>query len=437
MKILRQKISREQGNVLIMTLTFGVILLVASAGYLVLVGTQKTVVTRSQTWNAALALAEAGVEEAMAQINASPGDFSANNWGASGTNYGPITRGLNGGSYSVLISGSSTPIIYSTGYTTVPVTGTLIARKVRVTTGQMQSVFNVAFAAVNNIQFNGNGVVTDSWNSHDPNKSTNGQYDSSKTGTNGNVASVQGLVNIGNHTINGSLYLGPTAVYAGGGTITGNIYNNYNVNFTDVTLPAGAGGWAIAAPVSTTTYTTNISSSHGVTTTNITSTSSAPTYDFTTPGNYILTSDAYPIVVEAGVTVTLNVTSTTFNPSNLEIHGGTSNSGTAVLYFNGPSSATIAGNTAIDASNRPENLWYYGLSSLTSITFSGNSTFVGVIYAPEASLTLNGGGNNIGLIGSSITKSATMNGHYDFHYDESLATNGISRGFIATSWQEL
>jgi hypothetical protein len=30
-----------------------------------------------------------------------------------------------------------------------------------------------------------------------------------------------------------------------------------------------------------------------------------------------------------------------------------------------------------------------------------------------------------------------LNGHYDFHYDESLATNGPTRGFIATSWQEL
>jgi len=55
----------------------------------------------------------------------------------------------------------------------------------------------------------------------------------------------------------------------------------------------------------------------------------------------------------------------------------------------------------------------------------------------EADLTLNGGGNNNGLIGSSITKTITMNGHYDFHFDQSLLTAGPNRGFITTSWQEM
>jgi len=52
------------------TLTLGVILTLACISYLLLVGNQKSTVTRSQTWNAALTMAEAGVEEAMAQINA-------------------------------------------------------------------------------------------------------------------------------------------------------------------------------------------------------------------------------------------------------------------------------------------------------------------------------------------------------------------------------
>ena len=434
MKIRSKKQAQQRGSVLIVTLTLGVVLLVIAASYLVLVGTQKTVVIRSQTWNAALTMAEAGVEEAMAQISASPSNFSTNGWGQSGSIYGPMTRTLAGGSYSVIISNSLVPVIYSTGYTTVPITGDNIFRAVRVATAQQQSVFNVSLGAINNISFNGNGVATDSFNSHDPNKSTNGQYDSTKTSTNGNVASVQGLVDIGNHTILGNLYLGPNATYDNSGTVSGTVYNDYNVNYPDVTLPTGASGWAIATPTTTTLYTTNISKK-GVAI--ITSTSSPLTYDFTTSGNYTLTSDAFPIVVEAGVSVTLNVTSTSFSPTSLQIHGGTANSGTAVLYMNGPTSISMAGNSAVDASNRPENLWYYGLSTLTSVTFSGTSTFVGVIYAPDATLTLNGGGNNLGVIGSTITKSINMNGHYDFHYDESLATNGLSRGFIATSWQEL
>ncbi len=412
MKIIHPYQKHEQGTVLLVTLTLGVILLIAAVSYLKLVGTQKTVITRSQTWNAALTMAEAGVEEAMAQINASPTNFSANSWTKSGINYGPVTRSLIGGSYSVSISGDTAPVIYATGYATVPITGDKIARAVSVTTAQPQSVFNVAFAAaVNNIRFNGNGIATDSWNSHTTNYSTNGHYDPNKTRKNGNVASVQGLVDIGNHTIQGNLYLGPTASYAGGGTITGTLYNDFNVKFDAVQLPAGAPGWNIA------------------TTTN-------GNYDFKVSGNYTINQNQ-PIIVEAGVTVTLNVRSTTFDPSSLKIYGGAANSGTAIFYFNGPTSATIHGNEDVNPSGRPENLYYYGLGSLTSLTFGGNSDFVGVIYAPNATLTLNGGGNNIGLIGSAVVNSITMNGHYNFHYDESLANIGVSRGFIATSWQEL
>lgn len=403
------------------TLTLGVILTLACISYLLLVGNQKTTVTRSQTWNAALTMAEAGIEEAMAQINASPGDFSANGWG---NNFGPVTRTLIGGSYSVQIVGYTNPIIYSTGYATLPITSEVISRSVRVDTGQLQSVFNVAFAAVYNIDFNGNGVASDSYNSHDNTKSNNGLYDPSKASTNGNVASVSGLVDIGGHTINGSLYLGPTATYNGGGIINGTIYRDFNVSFDTVTLPAGANNWPIATPTIVTTILKG-------------KTNTTATYNLTNSGNYIVPNGAYPIIVGSGATVTLNITATTFNPSSLQIQGGINNSGTAKIYFNGPDSATIHGNDAIDASLRPENLQYFGLASLEQITFDGNSTFVGVIYAPQATFTLNGGGNNIGFIGSSVTKSMRMNGRYNFHYDESLAGVSISRGYIATAWQEI
>ena len=89
--------------------------------------------------------------------------------------------------------------------------------------------------------------------------------------------------------------------------------------------------------------------------------------------------------------------------------------------------------------NRPENFVYFGMTNVASITLSGNSTFVGAVYAPEATLTLNGGGNANNLEGSAIVNSVTLNGHYDFHYDVSLAkwVFGPARGYIPLSWQEL
>ena len=62
-------------------------------------GDQNALVARSQVWNSAMGLAEAGVEEALAQLN--PGapapvvDRAANGWGGpSGGVYGPVTRTL-------------------------------------------------------------------------------------------------------------------------------------------------------------------------------------------------------------------------------------------------------------------------------------------------------------------------------------------------------
>jgi hypothetical protein len=412
MKIQCKKPSRKQGSALVITLILGVILLVTLGSYLILISSQKGLMTRSQGWNAALTMAEAGVEEALAQMNASPNDFSANSWNASGGVYGPMAHNLIGGNYSVAIVGAATPTVYSTGYVTVPISGDKISRQVKVTALKL-GLFNVALAAKHSINFNGNGINTDSWNSHDPNLSTGGQYNPSKTSTNGSVASIDGLVNIGNHTIDGNLYLGPTATFANSDNqVLGTIFKDSNMEFPDVVVPAAS--W-LSAPVA--------------------SASGTQTHTFTTSGNYTVI-DNLPIIINTGVTVTLDVTTSGSFSSSVQILGGTTNSGTAYIYLNGPNSVSIAGNAG-NSSNRPENLYYYGSPTLTDITYSGNSTFAGVIYAPEANLTLNGGGDNINLIGSSITGTVTMNGHYNFHYDESLATNGPSRGFVINSWQEL
>ena len=61
-----------------------------------------------------------------------------------------------------------------------------------------------------------------------------------------------------------------------------------------------------------------------------------------------------------------------------------------------------------------------------------------MIYAPNAAFTLNGGGNNaIDFVGASVSSTVTMNGHFNFHYDEALGRIGARRGYIITGWGEL
>jgi hypothetical protein len=254
-----------------------------------------------------------------------------------------------------------------------------------------------ALAAVTNITANGNGVLADSFNSGNTNFSTNGQYDPAKASTNGNVASVQGLVNLGNHEVEGDLYLGPTAGYAGSsGAISGTINANGNIQFPDVVLP---NVFWIPAP----------------------GTSSA--HDFTANGYYTV-SDSGAMTIEPGVVAVLQLSSPVFNPSTVNILGGMTNSGTVIIYQTS-GSWSLTGNSPAGAVNgQPKNYIYLGLSGVTNINLSNLSNFVGVIYAPEAALTLNGSGS---VIGSCITGSVMQYSHYSVHFDEDLLTSGPFR----------
>jgi hypothetical protein len=267
--------------------------------------------------------------------------------------------------------------------------------------------FSYVLAAGTNINMNGNNLVTDSYDSSDTNLSTNGQYDLLKASTNGNVASVGGIVNFGGGTINGSLYLGPLATYGGSTTnVTGTIYSNYNLQFPDVVLP------------------TTDANSNAIAWMNAPGSSSG--HDFTTSGYYWVNNSGN-ITVEPGVAVTLRVTATNYNPL-ITIKGGITNSGNLAIYHNPPSpggSATLSGNsTGGPIGNRPANFIYFGMQNVSSVTLAGVADFVGAIYAPEASLQLNGGGNIVNVSGSIVAGRVTGNGRYFLHFDESLLTAG-------------
>src|SRR5215472_15579437 len=99
MKLYLTRRHSERGTVLMVTIFMASLFGMFLYYYLNLIHCQHNLVARSQAWNASLAVAEAGVEEALAQLN--PGvtmqavDRSANGWGGPNAgNYGPIVRGL-------------------------------------------------------------------------------------------------------------------------------------------------------------------------------------------------------------------------------------------------------------------------------------------------------------------------------------------------------
>jgi hypothetical protein len=396
--------------------------------YLTLVGAQARSVGRSQDWNRTLAISEAGVEEALAQLN--PGvddanvDMTANGWGTpSGGFYGPKSRTLSNDTYTVLYTTNIPPIIYSTGQ--VSSSSSTLTRVVEVHTAKTY-LFTVAMATRLNIDMKGNGIQTDSFDSSNTNLSSNGVYTSSKTSTNGDVASIGGEINVGVSSVNGDVYLGPAASdsVSKNGTISGSIYHDFNADFPDVILPIPVSSFVSVSPLSTAT---NIVDPTGGSTTPY-------DYYFASSGDYALTT-AGSIYVAPGASVRLYIANS-MSPAAIRVAGSGAASGKLQIYMAG-ASFDLTGQSFVDG-GFAGNFVYWGLPSNTSLKFSGNAAFTGVIYAPSADFTLGGGGNSgYDFVGSSITKSTTLNGHYKFHFDEALAKMGPIKGYAATYWREL
>lgn len=416
------RLQRSSGSVLLATMGFVLAIAAFMVAYLYVVQNSNRSVSRAQAWNSALAITEAGIEEGLANLNQ-----VAITTNPIATTFNPFSHNLNGGTYYVSSSAAGVvSTITSTGVVSAPLTGDAIPRAVRIT-AQRQALFSKGMVSMTTIDMKGNGVISDSYNS------TNGPYSSAPHGANGDVAALNGVVNIGNHTIDGNLYLGPNSTYSppqsGQGGVTGTVYQDWNMQFPDAFLP------------------TNDINGNLISWTPAPITNSGPStidHIFTNSGYYSITDNGN-IIVAAGITVTLDVKQFSYDLSKatITIYGGTTNAGSVIMYqesgsvtLGGTSSGGAFNNPPTIPSNRPENFVYFGLPGVTSIKYNGSSDFVGVIYAPEADLELKGGGSGVNFSGSLIVKSLTIDGNYNIHYDTSLL--GYYYGYyVAGSWQEL
>jgi hypothetical protein len=272
---------------------------------------------------------------------------------------------------------------------------------------------------------NGQNVTTDSYDSTDPSKSTDGQFDSAKRQANGDIASNDTVTNtvdvlIGNADIYGRVLLspsgsvtmgpngsiGPTLVEANraatvaAAKANGWLRNDFQVDIPDVVLPTGATTWP-AMPATATI----------------------------TAGDYKAASISGTRTISGNVRLYLT--------GNTKLTGGegitVSSNSTLVIYTKG--SFDIAGNGVVNETARPINCQVYGLNACTDVKYSGNAIYSGTIYAPYAALSIKGGGSAGEVCGSFVAKSFTMTGGTIFHYDEMLATQGPGASFNINSWK--
>jgi Putative Ice-binding-like adhesive domain len=99
----------------------------------------------------------------------------------------------------------------------------------------------------------------------------------------------------------------------------------------------------------------------------------------------------------------------------------------------GSDSVTISGNGVANGTQSAANFPIICLPSVKTVTYSGNSEFIGTLYAPIANLTMSGGSDGVGAL---VAKTVTFSGGMNFHYDECLGGAGFLK-YVVMSWREL
>ncbi len=100
--------------------------------------------------------------------------------------------------------------------------------------------------------------------------------------------------------------------------------------------------------------------------------------------------------------------------------------GGTTLTISGNSSGNISDGGVINMQGYPQNFMVFATPTITNLTVNGKGEFAGVLVAPDADATMNGGGNSDNdFMGSLVVNSVKMNGHFMFHFDESLARSPV------------
>jgi hypothetical protein len=407
----------RDGAAIVFTVTVMGVLGIAIAAYLSLVTARNNSTMRSQAWNACIAVAEAGVEEALAHARQNYiTNMLDNSWTISGTNYFK-TRDLDSNYFRVYISTNLPYVIRSEGYVFMPWAKKYVQRTIQISTIS-QGMYSKALVVKNSVQMNGNNVRVDSYDSRTSLKSTLGQYDVLKAQANGDVACTEGLINsvaVGNANIWGRVITGPQGSVAVGpngavGSVLWQINNNsgiepnywltdMNMNFPAVKVPYTSG----TAP------------------------SAGGSWDYVMgDGTYMIGDVNGKVFVKGNATLYVpgNVDITTLkiqNKANLNLYvGGNRLSFSTIQNENTVKNAT--------------NLCLYGLPTCKQLDISQNTDLTALIYMPSAKFKFNGG---IEVSGCLVAAGGELTGHSQFHYDEALGPQGQPRAFIVSAWNEL
>ena len=412
---------RESGTVLVTTLVITGLVTVAVAAVLMIVNRQNYFSARSQTWSSEIPIAEAGIEEAMAHINTRPKTFETNGWTRVGTNV-VKRRTVGDGYFYTAVSTQKPPVIVSVGFGRIPLQTNSPQRTVMAHTNATRPYYGIV--ARGKITMSGSGSDwpwVDSFDSSDPDYSTIGPgyiggYDPAQRKDTAGVAT---LSNLPGAIDTGSGEIWGFAATAPGGTVLGTVGDGaWNLTHTGLQtnhVRDDFNGTITNAVLPTTTW-----QAFPLVTRNLTG-----TRDFVHTGD-----------LELGFTVQQNAKVRVWVTGDVKLTGSgdaidIGTNATLELYIAG--SAHFGGRGVVNGDGLSPACKVIGLPTCTSIKYAGGVDFIGVIYAPNANVTIGGG---VDVFGSLTANTLNASGSSGIHYDEALGKD-TGPAWTIYRWEEL
>jgi len=452
--------SRSRGSVLIVSMIMSAVIGISLVSYMQLGRTSLVISNNALYNNAAMNLAENGLEEAMFSINSPGHNWAANGWTVSAGN---AYRQLpSSGTYAFDQGVTGTVRVYVYGYngslpravsrSTVNLPGGRTVQKWVEVQLRKTSKFANGLVAKDSITFKGNNASVDSWHSKKNNDgSPRGApvgYSAGVRKDNGSVGSVSidaDAILVQNADIWGYAATGGAMPSVGAQGLIGPFGTPANtINPDRVSTDFSASFDAVVAPVTTNYNLGGIGASLNLPRAgDVPHTDGVYYYEATeiSFNNRVLAVQKRA-AAEASPKVVIKLTNTA---TSINIGGGSGEiriETGANLEIYAPGDIKIAGNgimnggTTAGTANLPENfqIWGTKTTGVQSIDIKGNGVISALVYAPQGSVKINGNGD---VLGSVVANDITLVGNAAFHYDESLADFGGNNPFRVSLWREI
>lgn len=428
MKSTLRRPTGKRGSIMLVALVLAAGLALGLTGYLAVTRSSLTVAQRTFHFRDALGLAEAGLEEALDSFHqADAGATQAEAWAGWTLSAGNATRTLvpfdRDGRALVTVK------IFVSGYDGSTSNPFAISQASLVPFDRTPSVVRTVQIALTKEAFFFSGLVARqglTWSGQTSANSFHSKPDGSSRGNwlrysdsiargNTRIIVPSGTINLGSlGRISGDLVLGADVKSPGGSKVSGQITN----------------GATDAYPMPAYPQPTSVSQSYNLGT-NVGETLPRSGHKPAADGRYYYFSNGANIAnvkIAENKAVTIVGTNTRMG-GGIEIQKGAS----LTVYMDG---VINTGNNGINTGD-----WSGALQVFTSTsgncTLGGDGSIYACIYAPNANLTINGGKDSGGFVGSILARTVTTTGHMDFHFDEALRLPSAGSPWKVTGWYEL